>query len=138
MAERVWRWVGSVVLPGLLPLVVAFGIVRYVAEEFAWRAVLADGDAFLVAVGWSLTALYDLGVADGRPTLRGALVTMSSALLTVSAVAYACLTTLSVTGTVQTRNQARMVVPLSVAVVGLAGVTSAAAVAVSGRRTEDA
>lgn len=109
MAGRVWRWTFYGLGLGLLPLLLAFVVRAYYLERPPTLAEsLGAGDATLVVVTWSAGALLDLSTARDAPErLRLFLAFLAITLLLVGAVAYACLTSDSATGRVQTAAQRR-------------------------------
>ena len=137
MAERVSRWACYGLALGLLPLLLSYGVRRYyLAGPATVEDVLGAGDALLVVVTWSATALLDLSAA--RPGwARTAVSTVTIAVLTIAAVAYGCRTADSVTGRVQTGTQARIVAHGSLAGLAVAALLSCGAAALAAPREED-
>lgn len=129
MADRVARWTAYGLGLALLPLVVAY-VVRtyYLARPPSSLEMLGGGDALLVVATWAATALLDARAVEVR-FVRGFVTLASVLLLTISVVAYACLTADSVTGRVQTRAQAGWITSASAWGLALAALSSTAAAA---------
>lgn len=129
---RIWRWTVCAGALGVLPLLLAYGIRYYHAPETPpLGAVMASGDAYVIAMAWCATALVDLTeTAGGR---RRGLTALATGVLTLSAVAYGCLTADSVTGGVQTRRQQTTVTRSSLILLGLAAVSGMAGSLAAGR-----
>ena len=122
MTERVWRWACYGPVLGLLPLALAWFVrTYYLGRAPTLVDLLGTGDALLIAVAWAAAALLDLsGAARASPGVRLVVAALSVFALGVSVVAYACLSTDSVTARVQTRGQQLFLTHASLAVLGAA------------------
>jgi hypothetical protein len=125
----VTRWIGVGLLPGLLPFAAAYEIRLFAAPRPPTLLdVFGGGDAMLVAVTWSVVALYDLiGLRRGHDDAWWALLAIATTIVVLGSVAYGSLTTVSVTGGVQTRQQQDTIATVSLWMLGAAAATSALA-----------
>lgn len=140
MTGRVTRWAVGGLGVGLLPLLLAYLITSYVTERPpTLDDLLGTGDVLLVVPGWSIAAFFDLqDVRSARVRrLRDALARLSLFLISFSAVAYGCLTTVSVTGHVQTQGQREMVATATLWLLATAMTSSGVAAYLAARHAKE-